>query len=200
MHSSQLFYPPVAFPFFAIFAGILVVLFILLQLGLLRYAYMRIGLGRTAAMLVLLGSLLGSYVNIEVAQLPEERLVLSGEEVDFFGMRYVVPIVVDWPGTVIAVNVGGAVIPGVLSLYLLVRNRIWVAGTIATAVVAVVVHQLARPIHGVGIAVPIIAPPLVASEPRPSSIAKMSFLKPAPAEEAVTEAAAAGNPSCRSHR
>lgn len=160
MHSSQLFYPPVAFPFFAIFAGVLVVLLILLQLGVLRYAYVRIGLSPAAAMLVLLASLLGSYVNIEVAQFPEQRIV-SGEEIDFFGMTYVVPVVVDWPGTVIAVNVGGAVIPGLLSLYLLIRNRIWVVGAVATAIVAVVVHQLARPIHGVGIAVPIIAPPLV---------------------------------------
>ena len=28
--------------------------------------------------------------------------------VDFYGMRYVVPVVVSWPGTVLAVNVGGA--------------------------------------------------------------------------------------------
>jgi uncharacterized membrane protein len=29
-----------------------------------------------------------------------------------------VPVVVDWPGTVIAVNVGGALIPALMSLYL----------------------------------------------------------------------------------
>jgi hypothetical protein len=33
-----------------------------------------------------------------------------------------VPVVVDWPGTVIAVNVGGALIPALMSLYLLVRH------------------------------------------------------------------------------
>jgi uncharacterized membrane protein len=32
------------------------------------------------------------------------------------GMRYVVPLVTDWPRTVIAVNIGGAVIPTLLSL------------------------------------------------------------------------------------
>jgi len=31
-------------------------------------------------------------------------------------MRYVVPLVTDWPRTVIAVNIGGAVIPTLLSL------------------------------------------------------------------------------------
>ena len=39
-------------------------------------------------------------------------------------MRYVVPVVVDWPGTVVAL--GGAVIPSLVSLYLLVRNEVWV--------------------------------------------------------------------------
>jgi uncharacterized membrane protein len=45
-----------------------------------------------------------------VAQLPEQR-VLSGQEIDYYGMRYVVPVVLQWPGTLVAVNVGGAVIP-----------------------------------------------------------------------------------------
>lgn len=71
------------------------------------------------------------------------------------------PVVVDWPGTVIAVNVGGAVIPGLLSLYLLYRNHIWAAGAVATAIVAAVVYFLAYPVRGIGIAVPMIAPPVI---------------------------------------
>ena len=62
--------------------------------------------------------------NIPLAELPE-REVGSGQIVEFFGMRYVVPVVTDWPSTVVAVNIGGAVIPTLLSLYLLIRNRIW---------------------------------------------------------------------------
>ncbi|HEY8031302.1 MAG TPA: DUF1614 domain-containing protein [Methylocella sp.] len=160
MHSSHLNYFPLPFVFYAIFAGILLALFILLQLKLLRYAYMRIGLDSRMAMLVLVGSLLGSYINIPVAQLAEAR-VASDEVIDFFGMRYVVPVVVDWPGTIIAVNVGGALIPGLLSLYLLARNRIWLLGAVGTVIVAVIVNHLAYPVRGVGIAVPVLAPPLV---------------------------------------
>ena len=62
-------YFPLPLIFYAIFAGVLLALFILLQLKLLRYAYMRIGLDSRMAMLVLLCSLLGSYINIPVAQL-----------------------------------------------------------------------------------------------------------------------------------
>ena len=74
MHPSHLNYFPLPLIFYAIFAGVLLALFILLQLKLLRYAYMRIGLDFRVAMLVLLGSLLGSYINIPVAQLAEARL------------------------------------------------------------------------------------------------------------------------------
>ena len=84
-----------------------------------------------------------------------------GREVGYFGMRYVVPLVVDWPGTVIAVNVGGAVIPGLLSLYLLFKNDMWISGAIATAIVTAIVHMLAYPVEGVGIAVPVFVPPVV---------------------------------------
>jgi uncharacterized membrane protein len=160
MHASPLHYPPLPPVAYAIFLGALAALFLLIQLGLLRYAFARLGLGPRMALLALAGSLLGSYVNIPVAQLPEET-VRSHEVIEWFGMRYVLPVEADWPGTIIAVNLGGAVIPVVLSLYLLTRYRMWLLGAVATAVVAAVVHYLARPVQGVGIAVPIFAPPLV---------------------------------------
>jgi uncharacterized membrane protein len=86
--------------------------------------------------------------------------VRQHEEVDFLGMRYVIPVVVGWPGTIIAVNVGGAVIPTLLSFYLYVRNELWIRGIIAIACVAAVCHFLAQPVPGVGIALPVFVPPL----------------------------------------
>jgi uncharacterized membrane protein len=65
---------------------------------------------------------------------------------------------VDWPGTVLAVNVGGAVIPAVMSTYLVIRYQLWVKAALATAVIAVVIHSMATPVAGLGIAVPIFAP------------------------------------------
>ena len=59
----------------------------------------------------------------------------------------------------IAVN-GGAVIPALLSLYLLFKNRMWWNGAIATAVITVIIHMLAYPVSGVGIAVPMLVPPI----------------------------------------
>jgi uncharacterized membrane protein len=155
-------YLPLSLPFFSILVGIFVGLVVLIEVGLLRYAYMRIGVGPRAALLLLLGLLFGSYFNIPVAELPGQQ-VLVGHGVTFYGIRYSVPVVVDWPGTIIAVNVGGALIPGVMSLYLLIKNELWVRGLIATACVAATCHMLAHPVPGLGIALPVFVPSVTAA-------------------------------------
>lgn len=111
---------------------------------------------------LLLLSFLGSYVNIPVYELPPHR-VESDMEINFQGMRYVVPEVADWPGTVVAINVGGAVIPALLSLYLIRKNRLYLRSLLGIAMVAFCVHYMAYPVKGVGIAVPVFVPPLVAT-------------------------------------
>jgi uncharacterized membrane protein len=111
-------------------------------------------------MFLLFATLVGSIFNIPVAELPPERIVFH-EAIHFFGMRYRVPVVTHWAGTVIAVNVGGAVIPTLMSAYLLIKRELWVKGLIATAVVALVIHWMADPVPGLGIAVPVFVPALV---------------------------------------
>ena len=162
MQLSQLNYLPLTPAFFSVLVGMFVVLFLLLQLGALRYAYMRIGLSSGAAIALLLGSLIGSYFNIPIAELPEQQVV-TPQDVYYFGMRYAVPVVAEWPGTVIAVNVGGAVIPTLMSIYLLVWNGLWIRGLIATACVATVCHLLAHPIAGLGIAEPVSMPAITSA-------------------------------------
>jgi uncharacterized membrane protein len=49
-----------------------------------------------------------------------------------------------------------------MSLYLAVKNRIVVKSAVAVAVVALVTHQLAQPVRGVGVALPIFIPPIIA--------------------------------------
>ena len=147
MQMSQLHYLPLTPSFFSILIGVFLVLFFLLILGALRRAYLNLGVSSTTAMLLLLASLIGSYFNIPIAELSQEA-VQSDRVIDFFGMQYTVPVVEHWPGTVIAVNVGGAVIPTLMSLYLLVARQMWMKGLIAIAIVAVVLHWLANPVRG----------------------------------------------------
>jgi len=153
---------PITLPVFCGFFLLIVLLITLIEIHVLRYAYEKIGIDQRHVLALLLLSLLGSYVNIPVAKLPAERVV-SGQEITLFGMRYVMPIVQEWPRTIIAVNVGGAVIPTLLSLYLLVKNSMYGPGLLAVAIVTLVVHRLARPVQGLGIVVPLFIPPVVAA-------------------------------------
>lgn len=153
-------YLPLTPGLFSLLALLFLGLLILIQLRILRYAYMRLGLGPGMALLLLFGSLVGSYFNIPITVLPG-RHVQSGEIVDFFGMRYVVPLVTAWPGTVLAVNVGGALIPTLMSTYLVLRYQLWFKAAIAVAVIGAAIHSMATPVHGVGIAVPVFAPVVV---------------------------------------
>lgn len=156
MH-AQAQYLPITPGLFSILVLLFAGLIVLIQLRILRYAYMRLGIGPGAALLLLFGSLIGSYFNIPITVLPAET-VRSGEIVDFYGMRYVVPLVAQWPGTVLAVNVGGAVIPAVMSTYLVLRYQLWLKATIAVVAIAILMHMSATPVQGVGIAVPVFAP------------------------------------------
>jgi len=158
---GHLQYLPLSPVLFALLAGIYLAVVALIQVGILRYAYLRLGIAPEAVLVLLLGSLLGSYFNIPLFELPAERF-LAQREYDYFGLRYVVPVEVDWPGTMLAINVGGALIPGMVSLYLLIKNSLWILGIIATACVAAVVHRLAYPMRGFGIAVPLLVPALTA--------------------------------------
>jgi uncharacterized membrane protein len=160
MQMSEYHYLPLAPTFFFILVGIFFIVVVLLLLGVLRSAYLDLGVSSRTAMSLLLGSLIGSYFNIPIAELPPGP-VTSDAVRNYFGMHYMIPHVENWQGTVIAVNVGGAVIPTIMSLYLLIKRSLWVSGLIATAIVALVLHWLAHPVAGLGIAVPVFLPAVV---------------------------------------
>jgi uncharacterized membrane protein len=121
---------------------------------------MKLGVGPGTGLCLLFGSLIGSYFNLPIAVLPGKP-VMAGQIIEFYGMQYVVPQVVSWPGTVLAVNVGGAVIPTLMSTYLVIRYQLWLKAAIATGVIAFVIHSMATPVPGIGIAVPVFAPVIV---------------------------------------
>jgi uncharacterized membrane protein len=162
MGPSPLHYFPLAAPFLLVFFFFLVLVVVFIEVGVLEYAYESIGIGRRYVFSLLLFSLLGSYVNIPVAQLPGEQIV-SHREIFYYGMLYVIPSIQQLPRTIIAVNLGGAVVPTVVSLYLIVKHRAYFKAIVGTMIVTAIVHWLAEPVEGVGIAVPTFIPPLIAA-------------------------------------
>jgi len=69
--------------------------------------------------------------------------------------------------TVVAINVGGALIPSVVSLYLLWRFpgtfSPVVLAIVGVTLVAVISHLISKPVKGVGIVSPALVSPLVAA-------------------------------------
>jgi len=153
-------YIPIAAPFFVALFLFFVLLVILVELRILQYTYEMVGVSQQYIFVLLLISFLGSSINIPVAQLPPERLYTE-RVMDFFGMRYMIPAVTERQGTVIAVNLGGAVIPAILSIFLIVKNKLYLASLEAVGIVTVVVHVMSYPVPGVGIAEPFFIPPLI---------------------------------------
>jgi uncharacterized membrane protein len=161
MNISSFHYFPLPLFYLAVLALCVLVLIAVIQIRAFEYAFESLGIDRRYILSLLVLCLVGSYVNIPVAELPPEQII-SNRIVEFFGMRYVVPQAEVWPRTVIAVNVGGALIPAALSFYLIVRERLGLRGAMAIAIVTAVVYHVAQPLPGVGIAVPNFVPALAA--------------------------------------
>ena len=146
-------------PLLAFFLLALLVLVLLVELRILRYAYRKIGVPARAMFLVLLVSLLGSFVDLPLFSLRVDRAAPTRDRSG--------PPRASTTGTagttVVAINVGGALLPVVLSVYLFVRSGVRRRMLLGTVVVAAIVHSMARIVPGVGVAVPMLIPPLAAA-------------------------------------
>ena len=160
MRSYPLHYFPYPPLYLLAFLLLLALAFLVLRVGVIGFAYERLGLSRRLAFVTLLAALLGSWVNIPVAQLPAQRVV-EPMVVPLFGMQYVIPTVIERGSTVIAINVGGALIPLLLCARLLLRYGTTRSGLVVLVVAILITHALAQPVPGVGIALPPLLPPLL---------------------------------------
>jgi uncharacterized membrane protein len=143
--------------------AILAVVFIVVQIGVISYAFEKVGVPPAALFSLFLLSWVGSWVNIPVARLRQEAPMREAMVVRFFGQHYPVPQATRPRHTVLAVNLGGAVIPCLLAIYLFSQAQAPLRVLLATAGVGAITHWLARPLRGVGIAVPLFIPPLSAA-------------------------------------
>jgi uncharacterized membrane protein len=133
-----------------------------LLLGLMGEAFLRLGISPGLIFWLLILTLLGSLVNIPIYRF-ENRDLMGEQVVSYYGMRFRVPRQERSRGTILAVNVGGALIPLALSLYLMSKIDFGIYLPILLVIVTLVVNRLARPVRGMGIGVPGLVPPLVAA-------------------------------------
>jgi uncharacterized membrane protein len=134
----------------------------LLILGLIGEAFLRLGISPALIFWLLIITLVGSLVNLPIHTF-ENRQLVGEQVVSYFGMRFRVPRQERAQASILAVNVGGALIPLALSVYLISQINFGVSLPILLVVVTAVVNRLARPVRGMGIGVPGLVPPLVAA-------------------------------------
>ena len=140
-----------------LFLLLLPALFSLFYFQVAAFSLTRLGLSPEGAVLFFGLCLIGGIINI-----PVSRRWIAVEGGPVFGLPFFFYYPPRVREQVIAVNLGGAVLPGLFSLYLLSRVPLG-ATVMATVIVAAVAKGLARPVPGVGITLPAFIPPLVAA-------------------------------------
>src|SRR5437899_12939696 len=147
MHSLGIHYYPLTLPFILILLGGLIFLTFLAVLRVLQFAYSQLGIAPRYFFTWLFLSLAGSYVNLPIMRFAPEQMTRL-EEVPFYGVPYVIPTVETWPGTVLAVNGGGAMLPVLPSLGLAVEHDLCTNAIWGALVVSRACQLRARPVPG----------------------------------------------------
>ncbi len=156
-------YSPLALPFIILFFIFILFFLLILQLGVSTYAFYRLGFTPMQAFQILFLSLIGSFINIPVKEIKTEVVYSPPRVVTFFGIRYIIPAIKFERKTIIAVNFGGAVVPTIVSIYLLMQDVHLIKAILGISAVAIISYIFARPIQGLGIAVPAFIPPIVSA-------------------------------------
>lgn len=162
---NRLFYSPVSLLFMLLLALLLFIVVGFLFLDLARTAFTRIGFSWSQALFVLLASLIGSSINIPVTNLQCSTPLVQERQIRAFGITYRVPVIeMASCNTLLAVNVGGALIPALISIALIHRfPESLNYALIGIAFVAILTHLVAKPVKGLGIVTPALLPPLGAA-------------------------------------
>lgn len=139
---------------------ILVLVFVFVSLNIFGTAFRKLGFPPEYSVYFLSISLLGSYMNLPVKKVRSRMPVLSSKAGDLIQPGYAASSLKDEQVT-IAVNLGGAVIPIAMSVFLSTLVN-FVDVVVGVLIVTVLIHKIARPVKGGGIAVHALLPPFLA--------------------------------------
>lgn len=114
----------------------------ILEVGALDYAFEKLGIPHRYFFTLLFLCWFGSMLNLPLFTMPSS----DGEK-----------------PTVIAVNVGGAILPSLISIWVLLQQANPTPILLSIAVVTGVTYMIATPVKGLGIAMPMLVPPLAAA-------------------------------------
>jgi len=138
-------------------------LFVFIQIGVVTVAFDKLGLSHGSAMLLLVTSLLGSSINLPLFKVDATR---EPDPQWQQRMRWMAALhrSLDPNKVLIAMNVGGGLIPVGFSIYLLNHNPLSM-GIVAAAIAiqSAICYAFSRPIPGLGVGMPILIAPIAAA-------------------------------------
>lgn len=145
-----------------VFIFLLGFLLAFVQLGLLTIAFDKLGLSQSSAFLLLFISLMGSMINLPVTRIQADAPAAEIEAQIKRLWHYPRP---EFTGTtLIALNVGGGLIPILFSLYLIQLHHLNLFLVImAITIVSGISYLVSRPIQGLGVGMPVFIAPIAAA-------------------------------------
>jgi uncharacterized membrane protein len=146
----------------------LAILFPLFLADAMAAAFVKLGISPGVSLALVISMFIGGIFNIPLRKVPRV-MSIDTAPLDLYGAGRIFP---QWfrrsSSTVIAVNVGGCVIPCAIVAYELVRiaglgSTALALTAAAVAINAAICYRLARPVPNVGIVLPALAPALAAA-------------------------------------
>ena len=151
-------YLPVSLLLFLIFLLLLPFLWFVITLDVLEVAVAKLGFTPNIALLLLLAVVVGSLINIPLYTVESKVAVVSDYMELWLRQFWGIPLRTIQQKTVVALNIGGGLIPVLLAIYELTRSNI--LGIVSvSAIVTAVSYFSAHVVPGIGIQMnPLIAP------------------------------------------
>lgn len=153
-----MFYLPVSLLLFVLLLLLIPFLWFAVTLDVVEIAVAKLGFSPNVALVLLALIILGSTINIPLYRTESTIQVAQGFTDLWLREYWGIPLKRVQRSTIIAVNVGGGLIPVVLALYQFSQGNS-VAIVLVTAIVTIVSYYAARVVPGIGIQMnPLLAP------------------------------------------
>jgi uncharacterized membrane protein len=155
-------YLPVTLLLFLLFLLLFPFLWLAITLNVVKVAVAKLGFSAGVALILFAAIVLGSTINIPLYE-RISRISIIPDFVELWMARFWgIPLHQVEQKTIVALNVGGGLIPTLLALYELTRSNPWMILAV-TAIVTVVCYYSAQIVPGIGIQMNALVAPLTAA-------------------------------------